>query len=853
MKRLVLGILAHVDSGKTTLSESFLYHAGIIKKQGRVDHGDAFLDTDKIEKDRGITIFSKQAVIPFDGGEITLLDTPGHVDFSAEAERVLRVLDYAVLVISGSDGVQSHTRTLWNLLAHYDIPTFIFVNKMDLAASQKAFLCDELTHKLSEGCIDFAEHNDAFFENAAMLDEALLDEYMESGSIGDESLKKAIASRRLFPCFFGSALKNYGVGELLGGIEKYTLEKKYTDKFGAKIFKIGDDEKGRMLAYMKITGGSLKVKTQLEKAGKVNEIRIYSGAKYQSVGEVYAGSVCAAAGLVNVSAGEGLGSEANSESLVLEPVFSYSVKIPPDADISAVLAVFRKLEKEETQMHVIWNEHLQKIDIQVMGEVQLEVLGRILEERFGINAEFEHGSIIYKETITDRVEGVGHYEPLRHYAEVHLLLEPAPRGSGLTFGCRCSTDVLDKNWQRLVMTHLGEKTHTGVLTNSPLTDMKITLVNGRAHLKHTEGGDFRQATYRALRQGLMQAHSVLLEPYYSFTLELPTQNVGRAMTDLQQMGAAFDAPDGGEDISVISGSAPVWALQNYHASVIAYTHGQGRLSCTFKGYEPCSRQEEVIEQIGYDCEADTENTPNSVFCSHGSGFTVKWNEVFEHMHLPLLETKQKEASNMVQRGEYRKMIADEEELLRIFEMTYGKIERDNPRPMKPSVNTAKPYKAKPQPSGPVFLLIDGYNIIFAWEDLKEVARESLEDARLLLINRICNYQAVKKINVILVFDAYKVKGGEREVEKVHGISVVYTKEAETADSYIEKTTKQLCKNHRVRVATSDNLEQIIIFGHGAVRISASEFFDEVSAAENEIRRFIEENNIKKLENPQIIL
>lgn len=846
MKRLVVGILAHVDSGKTTLSEGLLYCAGEIKRLGRVDHKDAFLDTDKIEKDRGITIFSKQAMIGLENAEITLLDTPGHVDFSAEAERVLRVLDYAILVISGSDGVQSHTRTLWNLLCHYDIPTFIFVNKMDLISAERSVIKEDLSRNLSGGCLDFGMCGEEFMENAAMLDEELLDEYMANGSICDESLKNAIAARKIFPCFFGSALKNDGVGEFLEGLERYTIEKKYGRDFGAKVFKISEDDRGQRLTYMKITGGSLKVKSLLNGkrwSAKANELRIYSGAKYKSVQEVFAGGVCAVTGLADAYPGEGLGCEPDSESLMLEPVFSYSVEPEQGDDIHNLLSVFRRLEKEETQMHVIWNEHLQKINIQVMGEVQLEVLKRILEERFDIRAEFEHGSIIYKETIEDSVEGVGHYEPLRHYAEVHLLLEPGKRGSGLTFSTKCSEDVLDKNWQRLVLTHLAEKTHTGVLTGSPITDMKITLVNGRAHIKHTEGGDFRQATYRALRQGLMQAKSVLLEPYYSFTLEVPMESVGRAMTDLQQLGAVFDTPDSREDTAMISGSAPISAIQGYHTEVTAYTHGRGRLHCVFMGYEPCARQSEVVKEIGYDCEADVENTPNSVFCSHGSGFTVKWDKVFEYMHVSGLNLNKNDYID-AEPKKYKKMIADEEELLRIFEMTYGKVKRSVPRPLKPVHGAAKkPQRVKPVSEGPAYLLIDGYNIIFAWEELKKIAQESLEDARILLISRICNYQAVKKSNVILVFDAYKVKGGVREVEKVHGISVVYTKEAETADAYIEKTTKQLCKNHRVRVATSDNLEQIIIFGHGAVRVSAREFLSEVEQAEQEIRDFIEKNNI----------
>lgn len=844
MKRLVIGILAHVDSGKTTLSEGLLYLSGEIMRQGRVDHGDSFLDTNEIERDRGITIFSKQAVLHTNNAEFTLLDTPGHVDFASETERTLAALDYAILVISGSDGVQSHTETLWRLLRRYNIPTFIFVNKTDLPSFDKKSVCSDLKKRLSDACLDFKNQDSDFFESAAMADDSLLEEYTETDNISCASLISAIAAGKIFPCFFGSALKNDGIGEFLKALDFYTQNKSYPDSFGAKIFKIADDDKGRRLAYMKITGGSLKVKTVLSNgtwSEKANEVRIYSGTKYQSVQEAFAGSICAVTGLTKAAAGEGLGFEKNSLPLVCEPVFTYSVKITDGTDINEVLAVFRKLEQEETQLHIIWNEHLRKIDVQIMGEVQLEVLKRILAERFGISVEFEGGSIIYKETISDMAEGVGHYEPLRHYAEVHLLLESAPRGSGLTFSSRCSEDVLNKNWQRLILTHLKEKTHTGVLTGSPITDIKITLINGRAHQKHTEGGDFRQATYRAVRQGLMQANSILLEPYYDFSLEIPTESAGRAMTDLQQMGADFSAPLTDGEMSVITGSAPISAIREYHKEVISYTRGRGRLQCIFKGYEPCKNQEEIVIKIGYDCENDPDNSADSVFCAHGSGFIVKWDKVFDYMHIPAMKLHEEEITPHAAPRTSSAILAGDDELLRIFEQTYGKIQRKLPQKLKTTKEKTS-YKTKVSPVLPEYLLIDGYNIVFAWDELKKVAEKSLDDARILLINRICNYRAMRQNNVILVFDAYKVKGMQREIENIHGVSVVYTKEAETADAYIEKTSRELCKNYRVRVATSDNLEQMIIFGHGARRTSAGEFHTEVETAEQEMREFVKNNN-----------
>ena len=852
MKRLVTGILAHVDSGKTTLSEGLLYTSGAIRKLGRVDHRDAFLDTNRIEREKGITIFSKQAVFDFDDTEITLLDTPGHVDFSAETERTLSVLDYAVLVISGSEGVQSHTETLWQLLNQYEIPTFIFVNKMDMPGADKDSLMADLRSKLSDKCIDFTDDKSSvFYEEAALCSEAMMDELLETEQIGGQSLIDAVKNREIFPCMFGSALKLQGVEEFLECFARYTVQTGYGTDFGAKIFKISEDDKGQRLTHMRITGGSLKIRSEIsgeDWTEKVNDIRVYSGAKFKSVTEAHPGMVVAVAGLQQTRAGEGLGTERNSQELTLEPVFSYRVKIPRGRDIPSALADLKKLEEEETQLNVFWDERLREISIRLMGEVQLEVLKTIIAERFDMDVEFEDGSIIYRETIANTVEGVGHYEPLRHYAEVHLLLEPNERGKGLEFKTACSEDLLNKNWQRLVLSHLAEKTHIGVLTGSPITDIKITLVSGRAHVKHTEGGDFRQATYRAVRQGLMQAESVLLEPWYDFKLTLPSASIGRAMNEIQLMGGTVSVPDTVDgETSVITGSAPISKMHNYQADVTAYTHGKGVLVCNFGGYRECVNAEEVIENIGYDYESDLRNSPDSVFCTHGAGYYVPWYEVFNHMHLELMETKKETIEETaVKRQQSAPAEISEEELVRIFEKTYGKIDRSVPQQMKTVRSTPqqKKFKARPRPQGPEYLLIDGYNIIFAWEDLTALAKSSLEAARDALVDRVAGYRAMKKINIILVFDAYKVKGNRGEVEEINGVTVVYTKEAETADAYIERVTHELSKNHRVRVATSDSLEQLIILGNGALRISAREFLAEIEQTENEIRKFIEEYNTR---------
>lgn len=846
MKRIVVGILAHVDSGKTTLSEGMLFAAGKIRRQGRVDHGDAYLDTDSIERERGITIFSKQAVFGYGDTEFTLLDTPGHVDFAAETERTLQVLDYAVLVISASDGVQPHTETLWRLLKRHRVPTFIFVNKMDLPDTFAEKILEELNKRLDEGCVDFGadKTSDEFADAAAMCSEELMEEYLETGAVSRRLLAEAVMQRKMFPCRFGCALSGEGVTEFLEELDRYTVEPPRGEKFGAKVFKISDGGRGVRLTYMKITGGVMRVKDIVDPdlSEKVNEIRIYSGEKYDNVSEACAGTVCAVTGLSQSRPGQGYGAEQDSEGLMSEPIFSYTVNILDGTDPHTALQKLRRLEQEETQLFVSWDERSRKIGIRLMGEVQLEVLRRIIAERFDMKADFEKGGIVYRETIADKVEGVGHYEPLRHYAEVHLLLEPLPRGSGLKFATKCSEDELDRNWQRLILTHLEEKTHLGVLTGSPICDMKITLIAGRAHLKHTEGGDFRQATYRAVRQGLMRAKSVLLEPWFEFRMELPCGAVGRAMTDINQMGGRMSPPETNGETSVISGFAPAAKIGGYRAELTAYTSGMGQLSCTFCGYEPCADSENIIEEIGYNAEADTDNTADSVFCAHGAGFNVKWNEVFDHMHLPAAQLEVPVVKQTVQAVPRRSVsFADDKELMRIFEQTYGKIERRAHHAMHTPKNDSPPVRrtgTAPKPKNGNYLLVDGYNVIFAWKELKEAAAEELDMARTMLINRLCAYRAMRDVEVIAVFDAYRVKGNPGSVEKVNNISVVYTKEAETADSYIEKATKRLEKNHNVMVATSDYMEQLIILGNGAYRIPTSEFIAEVEAAEAEIRDLI---------------
>ncbi len=855
MKTIVTGILAHVDSGKTTLSEGLLYSAGEIRKRGRVDHGDTFLDTNHIERERGITIFTKQAVLKTKSSNITLLDTPGHVDFSAETERTLSVLDYAILVISGTEGVQSHTETLWHLLKNHNIPVFIFINKMDISSYSANTILHNIKGKLDDNCINFSEsvNSENFYENVAMCDEDAMHTFLEDGSVNKDKILKLIKERKLFPCFFGSALRQEGVDEFLTLFDEYTTESMPIAKFGARVFKITQDEQGNRLTHIKVTGGSLNVKEKVsgidksknEWCEKVNGIRIYSGNKFNMADKVGQGCVCALTGLTKTYPGEGLGFEEASDEFALEPVFSYKVQINDGTDSVVALSKLRKLEEEEPQLNVFWNEHLNEIHLRLMGEIQCEILKRIIAERFFMNIDFVQGGIVYKETIKSTVEGVGHYEPLRHYAEVHVLLEPGEKGSGVIFKSNCSEDFLSKNWQRLIMTHFKEKTHIGVLTGAPLTDVIITLVSGKEHIKHTEGGDFRQATYRAIRQGLMQTQSILLEPWYSFRLEVPSNCIGRAMTDVEKMGGRLELPETEGEMSVIKGSAPVSKMRDYHKDVTVYAKGRGHLTCKLCGYEPCAEQEEIVKSIAYDPEADLANTPDSVFCSHGAGFSVKWYDVFNYMHLDLtLNEKEMEKKEVVFKPK-ENIHASDEELIAIFERTYGKINTKPLREMKTHKEYQSPkVKVNPKKYNKTYLLVDGYNIIFASDELKEYAKESLEMARSMLITKLCNYQSVRECEVIAVFDAYKVKGKHREIEKIDNINVVYTKEAETADAYIEKTTHELSKNHRVHVATSDGLEQIIILGGGALRISASQFLSDIKKAEDEIRALIEEFNRK---------
>lgn len=856
MKKIVLGIVAHVDSGKTTLSESLLYKSGIIKKLGRVDHGDAFMDSHSIERDRGITIFSNQAAIRYNDCEFTLVDTPGHVDFSAETERTFGVLDYAVLVISGTDGVQSHTETLWKLLKNYNIPVFIFINKMDISSLSKEDIINDIKNKLNHDCIDFSQAaDDVFYENVSLCDETVMEKYLNDGIVSDVDISKMIKDRKVFPCYFGSALKSEGTDKLLEGLERYTIQPEYGSKFGARVFKISLDEQGERLTHLKITGGELKVKSIItsscgnkeECSEKVNQIRIYSGTKFKTESVVTAGSVCTVTGLSKTYAGEGLGFEKDARAAYSEPVLSYSVQLPADIDEHTAISKFRILEQEDPQLHITWNERQREINFKIMGEVQLEVLKRIISERFNINVEFGQGSIAYKETIESPVEGIGHYEPLRHYAEVHLLLEPMPRGSGVVFDTDCSRDELALNWQRLVMTHLEEKTHIGVLTGSPITDIKITLIAGRAHLKHTEGGDFRQSTYRAVRHGLRCAKSVLLEPWYEFKIELPSEYVGRAMSDVQQMGGSFSPPENTGNMSILTGSAPVSEMRSYHNVLISYTKGKGKISCDLKGYEKCHNAQEVIESIGYDADSDTENTADSVFCAHGAGFVVNWKNVTEYKHIDTgLDFSPPDKEEVEERvNNYIGEIINDKELMRIFERTYGPIKRPQHEAFKlkkeRTSTTVKSSKSNIATGGKEYLLVDGYNIVFAWEDLKEMAKTNLDLARNTLVNMLCNYQGFKQCEVILVFDAYKVKKNPGEIEKIHNISVVYTKEAETADTYIERVSHELSKKNKVMVATSDNLEQLIIFGNGAMRISAKAFHAEIDETQRQISRFLSEN------------
>lgn len=890
MKKLVIGILAHVDAGKTTLSERLLYLCGVIRQIGRVDHGDTFLDNYELEKERGITIFSKQAILKTEDVEVTLLDTPGHVDFSAEMERTLQVLDYAILVINGMDGVQSHTMTLWRLLERYQIPIFLFVNKMDQNGTDHEALLADLKAHLHENCVDFGktQENDEEntltsdqMENIAVCDETLLEKYLETGSIEKEEIAELITQRKIFPCYFGSALKEDGVEDFWNGVQKYTREPKRPAEFGAKVFKIARDEQGNRLTYMKITGGSLKAKTMISSRAKgqalpgvrqqqedweekADQLRLYSGAKYTTITEAEAGTICAVTGLTRTYPGEGLGIESESELPVLEPVLNYQIQLPDDCDPHQMLQKLRQLEEEEPELHILWDSQLGEIHAQLMGEVQIEILKKLIWDRFHVAVEFGAGSIVYKETVAEPVEGVGHFEPLRHYAEVHLLIEPGEPGSGCQFFTACSEDVLARNWQRLILTHLEEKEHIGVLTGSPLTDVQITLLTGRAHAKHTEGGDFRQATYRAVRQGLRKAKNILLEPYYEFRLEVPAEMIGRAMADVQKMQGSFESPETDGTTAVLKGTVAVSQMRDYQKEVVAYTHGTGKLFCALKGYAPCKNQEEIVQNVAYDPESDLENPTGSVFCAHGAGFVVPWDQVEDYMHLNSgvelngLDSEtwyddvdyaenpgtavdnpniSRNTSGKNGKFSYSGSYDEEEELQAIFERTFGPVKRDRAAFQKKTVHSSAPTVRYRQgkPRKEEYLLVDGYNIIFSWEELNELAKENIHAACDKLMDILSNYQGYRKCTLILVFDAYKVEGHMEEVLTYHNIYVVYTKEAETADQYIEKTVHRIGRQYQVTVATSDGLEQVIIMGQGAHRISAQGLKKEIEDTEKNAR------------------
>ena len=849
MKHICVGVMAHVDAGKTTLLEAMLYRGGATRRLGRVDHQDAFLDTDEQERARGITIFSKQAELSLPEAHITFLDTPGHVDFSAEMERTLQVLDFALLLVSGTDGVQSHTRTLWQLLRRYRIPTFLFVNKMDLPGKGKDGIMEELRRELSEGCVAFDEETAALYEELALFDEGLMEQVLETGKLEDAQIAELIAGRRVFPCFFGAALRMEGVDELLSALQRYTKEPKYPDDFSAQVYKIARGEKDERLTFLKVTGGTLVVKQVLRGEDweeKADQLRLYSGSKFTLLQEAPAGTICAVTGLNQTQAGEHLGSGKGAAAPVLEPVLEYRMHVDTD-DVQGAYLKLRRLEEEDPQLHLLWDHQLREIRVQLMGAVQMEILQKLVKSRFDLSVSFDEGNIVYKETIAAPVEGVGHYEPLRHYAEVHLLLEPGEPGSGILLDTMCSEDVLARNWQRLIFTHLQEAVQPGVLTGSPVTDLRITIISGKAHLKHTEGGDFRQATYRAVRQGLRKAQSVLLEPWYAFRLEVPANFVGRAMIDLERMRAAMSAPEVEETGAVILGAGPVRLLRGYTAEVTAYTRGQGRISYQPDGYRPCPEQDEIVKQIGYDPERDLLHPTGSVFCSHGAGFEVKWDEVDRMAHLPLLDfaPKKEETPKRIVRSVASGGAPElEKELLAIFERTYGQIKRRDVLPMMALRSQDKRELLAQMEPAEEFVLVDGYNIIFAWDELKEIGRDSLDAARHVLMNLLCNYQGYRGCNLILVFDAYKVPQNLGTVEKYHNIFIVYTQEAETADSYIERVTYELRGRKKVRVATSDNLEQLIILGHGAVRVSAKSFHDEVMQTQQEIERVIVQNNQK---------
>ena len=858
LKKLVVGILAHVDAGKTTLSEALLYSTGRLKKLGRVDNKNAFLDNNEIERERGITIFSKQAVINTGKAAITLLDTPGHVDFSSETERTLQVMDYAILVISARDGVQVHTETLWKLLSRYNVPTFVFVNKMDLEDTDRIGIMKNLRKNLGEGCVDFSEKDEDFYENIALSDEMSMEKYMETGSLSTEEISVLIKERKVFPCFFGSALRLSGVSEFIEGIEEYTAAPEEKTEFGAKIFKISRDSQGNRMTFMKITGGSFRVRSVVSYKTKdsdevieekANILRIYSGAKFDPVDEAPQGSVVAVLGFSKTYPGQGIGFEEAGFEPLLEPVLTYRIKLPDGISPAQFLPKLKQLEDEDPQLHIEWNEQLGGIYACLMGEVQEEILKRMISERFGVEIGLDEGKIIYRETIAEPVEGIGHFEPLRHYAEVHLVLEPGEPGSGITLETRCSEDTLDRNWQRLVLTHLAEKTHLGVLTGSPLTDVKITLVAGRAHIKHTEGGDFRQATYRAVRQGLMKAKNVLLEPYYSFRLEVPSEQIGRAINDIREMNGIFGSPETNGDMVEISGRAPVSTMRSYLKEVLSYTHGKGKLVCFSDGYSPCHNAEEVISEIGYDPEADVLNSPDSVFCSHGAGVAVKWSEVERHMHVSSgIDFSIENGIPLIPNVKVfrRNFSIDEKELEAIMEREFGPIRRK--QYSEAVLDRPKEYKSS-APKKKDYLIVDGYNIIFAWEGLKKLASENLDAARHILMDILSNYRGYTKCELVLVFDGYKVKGNYGEKFDYHEIHVAYTKENETGDMYIEKLVQDIGKNYNVKVATSDNLIQVAALRSGVLRMSANELREEIEFVNKQIQNAIETYGRKSFYRP----
>jgi len=859
MKKIVVGILAHVDAGKTTLSEGLLYTSGKIRKLGRVDNQDAYLDTDKMEKERGITIFSKQAVLEYKDLQITLLDTPGHVDFSSEMERTLSVLDYAILVINGADGVQAHTKTLWRLLKRYEVPVFLFVNKMDQQGCEKEPLLTQLKQELSDCCIDFSVTDSSeFFEEASMSEESAMEQFLETGNLESDVIRNLIEKRLIYPSYFGSALKMTGVSEFLEGFYQWITIPSYNkDVFGAKVFKIARDEQNQRLTYLKVTGGTLKIRETVGEE-KVSQIRIYSGSKYETMQEAEAGTICAVVGLEHTKPGMVLGEGIPSLLPVLEPVLSYKIILPEDVAPVQMLPKLRQIEEEEPELHIVWNEALQEIHAQIMGEVQIEIIQRMVLERFGVEISFGTGNIVYKETIANTVEGVGHFEPLRHYAEVHLLLEPGETGSGMQFCTDCSEDILAKNWQRLILTHLEEKQHVGVLTGAEITDIKITLINGRAHTKHTEGGDFRQSTYRAVRQGLMQAESVLLEPYYDFRLELPQGLVGRAMTDIEKMHGSLVGPFIEGNNSVLTGSAPVACMQNYQKEVNAYSRGEGRLILTLGGYKPCHNTNDVCEQLGYDPDRDTRNPASSVFCAHGAGFIVEWDQVQEYMHLPgrLLEGGRDADTNkgmpaFKQQSSMEDVMIGTDEIDEILNRTYrsnahGKEAVKRWRASKKVIHNevATEYVPLKKITKEKYLLVDGYNIIYAFEDLKGLAEQNVDAARGKLLDMLCDYQGVRNCHLIVVFDAYRVAGHKTEIFDYHNIHVVYTKEAETADAYIEKFAHENGRKYHVTVATSDGLEQIIIRGQGCFLLSAKELEADMKNARQEALEKIDEKKEK---------